>query len=213
VLAHFYHVWADGAWQDPLTEHLAALEASGLGAALDVRAAGIVGSPANCQAAITALGPGWQIAVTADAGYEDVTLRALHAFAALDGKAFYAHTKGASDPSRRNALWRQRMTCACTGDWELIAEALDDFDCAGPHWLTAQEYWGCASPPWRAWFGGNFWWARLDYLRHLPVPDGGDRYAAERWIGDTATPRVLDLMPGRPQDGLDEWETDAPALA
>jgi predicted phosphoribosyltransferase len=97
MLAHFYHVYADGAWQDPLAEHLAALDASGLGAALDVRAAGIVGTPGNCQAAITALGPGWQIAVTARSGHEDVTLRALHAFAALDGKAFYAHTKAAAD--------------------------------------------------------------------------------------------------------------------
>ena len=74
MLAHFYHVYADGAWQDPLTEHLAALDASGLGAALDVKAAGIVGSPANCQAAIAALGPAWQIAVTAGTGFEHVTL-------------------------------------------------------------------------------------------------------------------------------------------
>jgi hypothetical protein len=196
MLAHFYHVYADGAWQDPLAEHLAALEASGLGAALDCRAAGIVGRPANCQAAIAALGPDWQIAVTAPSGHEDVTLRALHAFAALDGKAFYAHTKGAGDPSRANTLWRRRM--------------------------TAWEYWECASPPWRAWFAGNFWWADLAYLRRLPVPAGGDRFAAERWIGGTVTPVVLDLLPGRPLDGLDEWaadhdddrgDLDAPAVA
>ena len=195
MLAHFYHVWADGAWQDPLTEHLAALDTSGLGAALDVRAAGIVGSPANCQAAIGALGPAWQITVTAAAGFEDVTLRKLHAFAALDGKAFYAHTKGASDPSQRNALWRQRMTDCCAGDWEQAVAALDDYDCAGPHWLTAEQYWGCPSPPWRCWFAGNFWWANLSWLRRLPVPAGPDRYAAERWIGETATPRAADLLP------------------
>ena len=57
MLAHFYHVYADGAWQAPLAEHLAALDAYGLGAALDVRRAGIVGTPANCQAVIAALGP------------------------------------------------------------------------------------------------------------------------------------------------------------
>ena len=205
MLAHFYHVWADGAWQDPLAGHLAALDVSGLGAALDCKAAGVVGSPANCQAVIGELGPGWQVAVTAPAGHEQVTLRKLHAYAALDGKVFYAHTKGASDPSRRNALWRQRMTCACTEDWERTVTALDTHDCAGPHWLTAQSYWGCPSPPWRAWFAGNFWWARLDYLRRLPPPGGPDRFAAERWIGDTLVPRVLDLLPGRPQDGLEEW--------
>ena len=89
MLAHFYHVYADGAWQAPLAEHLAALDASGLGAALDYRAAGVVGQPANCQAAISALGPGWQIAAVAGTGHEEVTIRKLHEFAALDGKAFY----------------------------------------------------------------------------------------------------------------------------
>jgi hypothetical protein len=220
MLAHFYHVYADGAWQVPLAEHLAALEASGLGAALDHKAAGVVGSPANCQAAIAALGPGWQIAVTADSGHEDVTLRALRAFAALDGKVFYAHTKGAGNPSRANTFWRRRMTACCAGRWEQAVAALDaGFDAAGPHWMTAWDYWECASPPWRAWFAGNFWWANLSWLRRLPAPGGGDRYAAERWIGDGAAPVVLDLLPGRPLDGLDGWapdddeETDAPAVA
>jgi hypothetical protein len=213
MLAHFYHVYADGAWREPLAGHLAALDESGLGAALDHKAAGVVGSPANCQAAIAALGPDWQIAVTAGAGHEDVTLRALHAFAALDGKVFYAHTKGAGNPSRANTFWRRRMTACCAGGWERAVTALDTHDCAGPHWLTAMEYWECPSPPWRAWFAGNFWWARLDFLRRLPVPAGGDRYAAERWIGGTVTPVVLDLLPGRPLDGLEEWETDAPAVA
>lgn len=205
MLAHFYHIWADGAWQEPVAGHLAALETSGLDAALDVRYAGIVGSPANRQAAIAALGPDWQIAAVADAGYEQVTLRELHSFAALDGKVFYAHTKGASDPNRRNTLWRRRMTWACASRWERAVAALDTHDCAGPHWLTAERYWGCASPPWKCWFGGNFWWANLSYLRQLPVPDGTDRYAAERWIGENGEPSVLDLLPGRPQDGLEEW--------
>ena len=118
MLAHFYHVWADGGWEDPVAEHLAALDESGLGAALDVKAAGVVGRPENCQAVIEALGPAWQIAATADAGHEEVTLRRLHEFAALDGKAFYAHTKGAADPSRANVLWRRRMTACCAGGWE-----------------------------------------------------------------------------------------------
>ena len=202
MLAHFYHVWADGGWEDPVAEHLAALDESGLGAALDVKAAGVVGRPENCQAAIEALGPAWQIAATADAGHEEVTLRRLHEFAALDGKAFYAHTKGAADPSRANVLWRRRMTACCAGGWERAVTALDDYDCAGPHWLTAMGYWERPSPPWGCWFAGNFWWANLAYLRRLPVPAGPDRFAAERWIGETLTPVALDLLPGLPLDGL-----------
>jgi hypothetical protein len=221
MLAHFYHVWADGAWQEPVGEHLSALDVSGLGGALDYRAAGVVGSPANCQAAIAALGRGWQVAATAGSGYEDVTLAKLHAYAALDGKVLYAHTKGASDPTPRNALWRRRMTWCAVGGWERAVAALDSHDCAGPHWLTAESYWGRPSPPWRCWFGGNFWWSNLSFLRQLPAPGGGDRYAAERWIGSATVPRVLDMLPGRPQDGLDEWAAttmlgglrDAPAVA
>jgi hypothetical protein len=211
MLAHFYHVWADGAWQDPLAEHLAALKASGLGAALDYKAAGIVGRPANCQAAIAELG-GWQIAATAAAGHEEVTLRKLHAFAALDGKAFYAHTKGAADPSRRNILWRRRMTYYCAGKWEQAVAALDEHDCAGPHWLTAERYWGCPVPPWRCWFGGNFWWANLSFLRRLAPLADGDRWEAERWIGASGPVDAHNMLPVLPDDGLetmsaqvDEW--------
>ena len=205
MLAHFYHVWADGAWQDPVAEHLAALDASGLGAALDVKAAGVVGAPENRAAAIEALGPGWQVAVTADSGFEDVTLRALRAFAALDGKVLYAHTKGASDPTPRNALWRQRMTWCAVGMWEQAVAALGEFDCAGPHWLTAEGYWGCPSPPWQGWFAGNFWWANLSYLRRLPAPGGGDRYAAERWIGRPRPRRCWTCCPVTREDGLEKW--------
>lgn len=203
MLAHFYHVWADGAWRDAVAEHLAALEVSGLGAVLDVKAAGIVGRPSNCQEAVSALGPGWQVAAVADTGFEEVTLRKLHAFSALDGKVLYAHTKGAADPSRRNILWRRRMTYYCAGKWEQAVAALDAHDCAGPHWLTAEEYWGTPMPPWRCWFGGNFWWANLSFLRRLAPLADGDRWEAERWIGGSGQVNAWNMLPGRPDDGLE----------
>jgi hypothetical protein len=203
MLAHWYHVWADGAWQDAVTEHLAALDASGLAAALDCKAAGIVGQPANCQAAIGALGPDWQITATARTGFEEVTLRRLHAYAALDGKVFYAHTKGAADPSRRNILWRRRMTYYCAGKWEQAVTALDVHDCAGPHWLTTPDHPGGPGRPWRGWFGGNFWWARLDFLRRLAPLRDGDRWEAERWIGESGPVNALNMLPAWPDDGLE----------
>ena len=201
MLAHFYHVWADGAWQAPVAEHLAALEVSGLGDALDVKRAGVVGRPENCQAAIGALGGGWQIAVTAGAGFEDVTLRALHAFAAQDGKVLYAHTKGAHRPAPSSTLWRRRMTEHAVGMWKQCVAALDaGYDCAGPHWITPDR-WPVPAP----FFAGNFWWANLSYLRQLPAPGGADRYAAEQWIGETVIPEVLSLLPVWPTDGLEAW--------
>jgi len=43
----------------------------------------------------------------------------------------------------------------------------------------------------------------LDVRPELP-----DRFAAEQWIGGTVTPVVLDLLPGRPLDGLEEWAAE-----
>ena len=83
--------------------------------------------------------------------------------------------------------------------------ALDDgHDCAGPHWLTADRY-GGARRRRGVLVAGNFWWANLAFLRRLPVPGGPDRYAAERWIGETEIPRVLNLLPCWPTDHLQDW--------
>jgi hypothetical protein len=43
--------------------------------------------------------------------------------------------------------------------------------------------------------------ARCDYLRKLPYCLPGDRMNAELWIG-LEKPRVLDLLPGWPNEGL-----------
>jgi hypothetical protein len=201
MLAHFYHVYADGEWRAPLTEHLAALDEWGLDAALDYKAAGVVGTPQNRQAAIGALGPGWQITAAADSGFEQVTLARLHEFAARDGKVLYAHTKGASNLAPSGVLWRRRMTEYVTGFWERCAAALDDgYDVAGPHWLTPDRF-DIPAP----FFAGNFWWANLAFLRRLPPPGGPDRYKAESWIGETIVPRVLSLLPCWPTDGLEAY--------
>jgi hypothetical protein len=205
VLAHYYHIWADGAWEAPVLEHLAALERTGLGAALNVKAAGVTGRPEHRREVATVL-PGWDICAGEDTGFEDVTLRALHTYAQdHDGKVFYAHAKGAANPSRQNTLWRRRMTYCTASKWQECVTALDDHDCAGPHWLTADSYYGGGpgAGPWRGWFGGNFWWANLSFLRGLPVPGGGDRWAAERWIGSAGLPDVADMLPGRPGAGLE----------
>jgi len=202
TLAHFYHVWADGAWQAPVAEHLTALEVSGLGDALDYKAAGIVGAAGNCQAVLEALGGGWQIAAQADSGHEEVTLRELRGYAAgHDGKVLYAHTKGAYRTTPSSVLWRRQMTEHAVGMWKRCVAALDDgCDCAGPHWITPDRF-DVPAP----FFAGNFWWATCQFLRRLPVPRDTDRYAAEQWIGETVTPEVLNLLPTWPVEGLKTW--------
>ena len=120
---HFYHIYADGSWQEPVEEHILALKTSDLdaqkGFSLSI---GLVGREHNAGAArsfltaksITSLEIGWS-----REGWEQVTLSALASESRTsDGLAFYAHTKGASTPSRFNAAWRRRMTDLTVVRWQ-----------------------------------------------------------------------------------------------
>jgi hypothetical protein len=197
---HFYHVWADGAWQAPLAEHVAAMKASGLPAVLE---AGIIGSPENRAAVRSALdstGVKWTLAVSADAGFEGVTLTALHTAAAGDdGPFLYAHTKGASQDDEFHARWRRGTTSVVVGRWRECVQALSCSDLAGAHWLAAGLQFSTGfvtiDVP-ESHFGGNFWWGNGAYLCALPVPPM-TQFEAETWVGQN-NPQVADLSPGMP---------------
>lgn len=112
-------------------------------------------------------------------GWEQVTLEVLAREShTLKGFVFYAHTKGASAPSRFNTAWRQRMTFYTVMRWRDAIRSLETYHAYGCHWMKLQEklreHWV---------FGGNFWWTRMSYLRLLPPPGKHSRWAAEGWIG------------------------------
>lgn len=192
MIRHYYHVFADGHWQEPVREHVAAILASGLHAEMTI---GVVGSPDNRKAARQAFGvlPVERI-VEADSGWEQLTLDALHADD-RDGPVLYAHSKGSSDPSPINIAWRRSMTRRVVSGWRDCLARLDEADAVGCHWLTKREWptMDITTP----FFGGNFWWARSDYLRTLPAPSHVSRWKAEEWLG-VNEPRVFDLLPGWP---------------
>jgi hypothetical protein len=52
MIYNFYHIFADGLWQTPVTEYLEALKTSGLYDNLKSFNIGIVGSPENRQEVI-----------------------------------------------------------------------------------------------------------------------------------------------------------------
>jgi hypothetical protein len=197
---HFYHVWADGTWQVPLAEHVAAVQASGLPVVLE---AGIVGTPENRKAVWSALdstGVSWALAAEADTGFEGVTLSALYAAAAGDdGPFLYVHTKGASQDDEFHARWRRGMTDIVVSRWQECVQALGNSDLAGAHWLAAGSQFSggfvTIGIP-ESHFGGNFWWGRGSYLRTLPPPPM-TQYEAETWVGQN-NPQVTDLSPGMP---------------
>lgn len=206
-IRHYYHVYADGQWEDAATEHLEAL------ATIDVPmhvTVGVVGSPAN-RATVDAAFYGVDVAqwVEADTGWEQVTLAALQSelTSSHNTAVLYAHTKGASDGSQINVEWRRSMTRHVVAGWRDCLQHLASVDAVGCHWLTSQKWPQHVTTPF---FGGNFWWATPDYLRTLPPLAYTSRWHAEQWIG-LANPTVHDLLPGWPS--LNLFATNEKAVA
>ena len=196
MLAHFYHVYADGAWEAPVEEHLHALTVSGLLDNLNDLFVGIVGSPEN-RTSVKVRFPAVVVA-EADTGWEQVTLAKLHEYAMNhDGKIFYAHTKAAHQDDRYRARWRRAMTYDTVIRWRDCVHALDIVDVAGPYWMISQD---SEHKNHQHFFGGNFWWGQAKYLRGLAPVGLEHRWQAEGWIGLNA-PSVKIM-----REGIPSWE-------
>lgn len=209
-LRHFYHVYAEGAWARPVREHIEALVAAKFAGRITI---GLVGPSADRDRARSRLALQFAALrhcrvdwIERDAGFEQVTLAALHAWARdteEDTAVLYAHTKGAHDVTDWNATWRRSMTRRVVGNWRRCIRLLDDgYDAVGCHWLTPEKH---HAPPVYVvpspFYGGNFWWARSSYLRRLPPVAAERRHDAEKWIG-LGQPRAYDLLPGWPSEEL-----------
>ena len=195
-LAHFYHVYADGDWQSPVTEHLHALTVSGLLERLNDFFVGIVGTPENRQLVREAL-PAVVIA-EADEGWEQVTLQELHNYSHKQkAQVLYAHTKGAYQVDELRRLWRVAMTHDTVTRWRECVEELEKVQVAGPFWMKSST---SEHSEHAHFFGGNFWWAQSDYLRTLEPVRTEHRYQAEGWVG-LGKPSVKNLREGLPTLG------------
>jgi hypothetical protein len=222
----YYHVYAAGAWSGPVTEHAEALAQAGWGAPVTVGLAGPQRDRDLARERITARFAGAGIPVPdrwaeADDGWEQVTLRQIHADVhktASEYAVLYAHTKGAGSDTPLNAYWRRSMTWHVVSQWRKCVKLLEDgdYDTAGCHWLTPETH---HRPPrffvHTPMYGGNFWWAKASYLRQLPPPGTGYRHQSEEWVG-LGSPKAADLLPGWPSVRLCApevyWESLAQAL-
>lgn len=178
-LKHFYHIYADGEWWEPVEEHLEALKTSGLGAekgfSLSVGLVGSDGNTATVRELLNSRCIPWREIGSSREGWEQVTLNVLARESHTStGFVFYAHTKGASAPSRFKTAWRQRMTYYTVTCWREALASLETHHAYGCHWMQLQNSWL---------FGGNFWWTRMSHLRLLPPPGTHSRWVAEGWIG------------------------------
>lgn len=200
---HYYHVYAAGAWSEPVRDHLTALGRAGLDDT--VTTIGLVGPEEDRRRAremITLRSSRWDLAEPArwlesDEGWEQLTLQRVHQDVHEvpgDFAVLYAHAKGSSRDTDDNAAWRRSMTRVLVRGWESCADLLSQgYDAVGCHWSEI----AVPGQPARVSFAGNFWWARASYLRKLPVPENKTRWSAETWVS-LGDPKVYDLLPGRP---------------
>jgi hypothetical protein len=146
--------------------------------------------------------------------FEDLTLNRARAWALEnpDGFVLYTHTKGAYHNSFYvvratgkaitpgfNDLWRMAMSDRLIGPWPSRIADLREHDAAGLFWITAEsnpEF--TIDPRFGPHFGGNFWWARADYLARLPELPRLTKFTreqAEMWLG-SGNPKVRALTQG-----------------
>jgi hypothetical protein len=202
-LSHFYHVYADGDWLTPATEHFEKLRVSGLLDELDGIYLGVVGSRENRRKVKRALRH--HVTVEADEGWEQVTLNKLRDFCQTDdGVVLYAHTKGAWSQSELAKVWRVSMTHDVVTRWRECVYALEKVQCAGPFWLRSDMP---EHSEHESFFAGNFWWARSDYVRTLEPVGLENRFQAEGWIG-LGKPSVKIMREGFPSWGNFEVPDD-----
>ena len=198
AIAHYYHVWAGGAWAPPCNEHDRALSETGF----PVKPlCGVTGPPQDRAVfAQWAHEHGWEIVIEADEGWEQLTLCELRRWARLDPVAstvLYMHAKGSRhDLHGTNTAWRREMTKRLIGEWGLIQMLLLNHDAVGCCWRNAAEFYPHMKHG-NGMFAGNFWWSTRYFLATLPPLEHRTAGDAECWIGQ-GSPDVIDMLPSWP---------------
>jgi hypothetical protein len=132
------------------------------------------------------------------------TLNVLRNSLKPDTAVLYHHIKGVTKPGDPLwDAWRGCMERACVWNWRQCHDLLSHgYDSVGCHWLTPERFPGTVTSPF---WGGNFWWARSDYLARLPglaADRWENRYEAESWSGrGIPRPAVMDFHPQWPGMG------------
>lgn len=217
-LHHYYHIYADGNWQQPVSEHIKALRDYGLISALKTLAIGMVGSDTNCTAVreyLQAEGICYHLADVQTIGWEQVTQIKMWEFSKEnDGLMLYAHSKGSSDGSDVNIRWRRSMIYCNVIKWQECMKQLATHNAVGCHWLQPLLEGMPEHKQGNFMFAGTFFWVRCETMRHFPRPALTHRHEAEGFIGygwhEKPFP-VYDFTPYFPNSGpfADGWITDS----
>lgn len=186
-LHHFYHIYADGNWQQPVIEHIRALKEYGLYEALSTFKIGFVGSKYNVVQVISYLadqGVLFEMCDNKQTGWEQVTQIPMWEFSQKrDGLILYAHSKGASNTNEVNTRWRRSMTYWNVIRWKDCIEKLKDHDAVGNHWIQPLLEGMPEHKPGNYMFAGTFFWTKCEVMREFPKPALTHRHEAEGFIG------------------------------
>lgn len=214
MIYHFYHIYADGKWIEPVSEHFRAYK-MGLANVCDLYI-GIVGSEQNRNAVKSWLKENnieHTIIAESNTGWEQVTQIPMWEFCQThDGVVLYAHSKGSSSQTDVNIRWRRSMIY-----WNVIRHAdciekLKDFSTVGCHWIypvVSMPEHKFGNPM----YAGTFWWARCELVRTFMRPPLTHRHEAEGWIGYKYAEQkwpLWDWTPYFPNSGpfADGWVND-----
>jgi len=119
---------------------------------------------------------------------------------AQDGdKILYLHTKGVSRKGKAflsGNHWRKYLLWGCVERWKEHARALDFCDISGVQITCLDANFANKCGSYRV-FAGNFWWARGEWIKQLPIPsiqkNPKDRWKAEGWILSSGVPKITEL--------------------
>lgn len=195
----FYHIYANGKYQEIVNEQLEAISKSGLYDQMDLIFYNTIVVDYNIT-----MKKYVHLSHLGETGGEVDTLSSLYEYCHdhPQTKVFYFHDKGSFHQTYLNDMFRYYMNCYVLSP--NCISALDSFDTCGMR----------ASPAPFPHYSGNFWWARCDYVNKLVDPmslvtnetfrdltaslskciGSEPRYFAEAWIGSAPKWRPADCV-------------------
>lgn len=186
-LHHFYHIYADGQWREPVQEHIDAMLVSGLYKSLSSLSIGFVGSRENIISAhhyVQSRGLSYFIAGEQSSGWEQVTMIPMWQFCQEnEGLMLYAHSKGSANQNEVNTRWRRSMTWHNVWQWRFAVERLQTHEMYGCHWIQPLLE-GMPEHRQGNWmFAGTFFWGWCKTIARFPRPALTHRHEAEGFCG------------------------------
>jgi hypothetical protein len=189
----FIHVAMANHWRQILNEQFLKMRASGLWDRTDRIFVGLIGPQPqefeSCDPKVTVAisESDYRLAEMATLCFLQQHCKTHHCL------VYYLHTKGVFRTGPGQEQWRRAMEHFIILRHRDCLAALESHDTCGINFGRCD---------WCQFYGGNFWWARSEYIRTLPdirtlepLPalEPSPRHIAERWIGENPSMRPASL--------------------